>query len=113
MLQFGKHSVNACTHLNAARASSISSLTEMQRFGLRVKVKREINWSFVNDRIKFKQDMKEKRAEHRDAYWDLQTQVENKYLDDFRRDRKKKMLDDLDRWRTAICKSAGYTRVNF
>ena len=54
--------------------------------------------------------MKVCRKEHRENYWDVQTQVENKYLDDFRKERAKKMADDMDRWRTSICRVSGATK---
>lgn len=58
----------------------------------------------------FKEKMKVCRKEHRENYWDVQTQVENKYLDDFRKERAKKMADDMDRWRTSICRVSGATK---
>lgn len=54
--------------------------------------------------------MKKCRTEHREIFWDLQTQIENKYLDDFKKERTKKMSDDMDRWRTSICKVSGHTK---
>lgn len=54
--------------------------------------------------------MKESRREHKEQFWNVQTQVENKFLDDFRKERSKKMHDDMDRWRTSICRVSGATK---
>ena len=54
--------------------------------------------------------MKENRREHSNAFWDVQTQAENKWLQEFRLERGKKMRDDMDRWRTGICKVSGATK---
>lgn len=54
--------------------------------------------------------MKECRKEHSNLFWDVQTQAENKWLNDFRTERTKKMRDDMDRWRTSICKVSGATK---
>ena len=54
--------------------------------------------------------MKECRKEHTNAFWNVQTQAENKWIQDFRLERTKKMRDDMDRWRTSICKVSGSTK---
>lgn len=55
---------------------------------LRVKVAREINFEFENERKQFKKDMGVLRAQHRQDFWDTQTQGENMYLEKFRRERR-------------------------
>ena len=42
-------------------------------FNLRIRVAREINYSFENDRKQHKIDMKAKRKELKAEYWRLQT----------------------------------------
>ena len=76
------------------------------RFGLRVRVAREINYDFENERKKLKEDMKLRRKQYKEEYWQMQTQIENKHFEDFRAERKMKQRNDLDKWRTAICKMA-------
>jgi hypothetical protein len=48
--------------------------------GLRVKVRREINYGFENERKALKAEMSEYRLKHRTNYWDLQTQAENLHI---------------------------------
>lgn len=93
-----------------ARPSIGRTLTQWQQFGLRIKVKREVQYSYREDCVEFKKKMKESRKEHRERFWDVQTQAENKWLQDFRKERAKKMRDDMDRWRTSICKVSGATK---
>ena len=76
------------------------------KFGLRVRVAREINYDFENERKKLKEDMKLRRKQYKEEYWQMQTQIENKHFEDFRAERKTKQRNDLDKWRTAICKMA-------
>ena len=76
------------------------------KFGLRVRVAREINYDFENERKKLKEDMKLRRKQYKQEYWQMQTQIENKHFEDFRAERKTKQRNDLDKWRTAICKMA-------
>ena len=40
----------------------------------------------------------------------MQTQIENKYFEDLRREMKAKNRSDMDRWRTSICKIAKNTK---
>lgn len=47
--------------------------------------------------------MKDVRSKHREDYWNMQTQIENKWLTEFQEERTKKLRDDMDRWRTNIC----------
>ena len=74
-----------------------------QRFGIRVRVAREINYTYENDRKQLKLDMAVKRKQQREDYWRLQTQIENKYFEDLRKEMKEKNRGDMDRWRTKIC----------
>ena len=48
--------------------------------------------------------------EHNQSYWDLQTQIENKHIDDFRTERMRKERDDMHRHRTSICTISGVTK---
>ena len=41
------------------------------RFGLRVRVSREINYDFENERKKLKVDMKARRKQYRQEYWQM------------------------------------------
>jgi len=41
--------------------------------GLRVRVAREINYTFENERKKYKVDMKVYRKRHLEEYWNTQT----------------------------------------
>ena len=56
-----------------------------------------------------------RRKQHREDYWRMQTQIENKYFEDQRAEFKAKNRGDMDRWRTTICTVAGRTKemVNF
>jgi len=44
--------------------------------------------------------MSTRRKQHREEYWRLQTQIENKYFEDLRDEFKNKQRADMDRWRT-------------
>ena len=60
------------------------------RFGVRVRIAREINYDFENERKKLKEEMKLRRKQYRQEYWQMQTQIENKNFEDFRAERKQK-----------------------
>lgn len=47
--------------------------------------------------------MADRRKTHREDYWRLQTQIENKYFEDLRSEFKQKQRADMDRWRSKIC----------
>lgn len=78
--------------------------------GLRVKVRREINYGFENERKALKAEMSEYRLRHRTNYWDLQTQAENMHIEDFQKDRFQKQHNDMNRWRTRICRVSMSTK---
>ena len=65
--------------------------------------RREINYAFENERKAHQQEVKKYRREHKEEYWNLQTQVENQFLRTFRQERIGKVQRDLDRWRNQIC----------
>jgi hypothetical protein len=48
-------------------------LTTMPQFGLRVRVRREINFTFENERKEYREKMKVLRKQHLIEYWDTQT----------------------------------------
>jgi hypothetical protein len=52
-----------------------------------VRVPREINYSFENERKQYKVQMKEYRKVHFKEFWDTQTQAENLYLERFKKER--------------------------
>ena len=54
--------------------------------------------------------MKKYRAEARFKYWQMQTQVENKAIEDYKRDQHQKNLNDMNRWRTKIINIAYHTK---
>ena len=55
-------------------------------------------------------DMKERRKQHREEYWKMQTQIENKHFEDYRAEKTAKQRGDMDRWRTSICTIAKNTK---
>ena len=71
---------------------------------------REINFSYENDRKQFRVKMAERRKQHREEYWRMQTQIENKYFEDLRAEKKQKQRNDMNRWRTSICTIAKNTK---
>ena len=83
-----------------------------ERFGVRVRVAREINYTFENERKQLKVDMAKRRKQHREEYWRMQTLIENKYLEDQRADMKKVNRQRMDKWRTQICQISKRTKDN-
>ena len=81
-----------------------------ERFGVRIRVAREINYSFENERKQLRVDMAERRKQHREEYWRMQTLIENKYLEDLRAELKKTNRRRMDKWRTQICKISKTTK---
>ena len=79
----------------------------------RLAYKRQINYHFENERKKFKQDAKVYRKIHKEQYWNLQTQVENQYLLDYKNERIGKMTRDMVKWRTQICNIGLMTEKKF
>ena len=53
-----------------------------------MRVAREPNYSFENERKQLKVDMKARRKQHREEYWRMQTLIENKYFEDMRANQK-------------------------
>jgi hypothetical protein len=47
---------------------------------LRIRNSREINYAFENERKKYFNDMKTYRKQHKQEFWDMQTQGENMWL---------------------------------
>ena len=92
-----------------------NSLFKPAQFGLRVRVRREPNYSYENELKSWKLKTKEYRVQHTEEYWNTQTQVENKHIEDFRVERMRKERDDMHRHRTSICTIAGATKdkLNF
>lgn len=54
--------------------------------------------------------MSEMRKKHLKEYWEMQTQVENAYIEKWRLEKMAKQRRDLDRWRTAICNISMHTK---
>ena len=70
---------------------------------LRVAAKRQINYDYENEVKNFKVEAAKMRKIHKDEYWMLQTQVENKYLETYKQERIDKLSYDMTKWRTQIC----------
>ena len=71
---------------NQNKVKTLNLLTQPQ-FGLRTRVPREINHSFEKDRKEFKLKMTEMRKEHKEVFWQTQTQVENQHFENYRKER--------------------------
>ena len=84
--------------------------TPDSRFGVRIREAREINYDYENERKQMKADMKVRRKQHREEYWRMQTQIENKHFEDWRVEAKQKQRNDMDKWRTQICQIAKTTK---
>lgn len=69
--------------LNKLLNQSTYKLTHASQFGLRVRVRREINFTFENERKQYTEEMKGFRKEHLKEYWNTQTQAENMYIVDY------------------------------
>ena len=66
------------------RTSTIKASTAMvdlQRMGFRVRVRREINYGFENERKALRSEWAQYRRKHKTDYWDTQTQAENMWLE--------------------------------
>ena len=88
---------------NILKATNQQTLVAQQLRGLKTAVRREINFDFENERKAYQKKVKEVRKQHKKDYWDMQTQVENKYLEQHKQQRITKLTDDMIRWRTQIC----------
>lgn len=77
---------------------------------LRVRVRREINHGFETERRQVKEQTKEFRKAHREEFWNTQTQAENMWLQQYREERAAKQLNDMNRWRSAVCRVAMSTK---
>lgn len=62
---------------------------------LRVRVQREANHSYENERKEARGVMKEYRKKHRADFWETQTQAENMWIDQFRTERNAKVRADM------------------
>ena len=91
-------------------AAGVPFATPDARFNIRVRVAREVNYAFENERKQLRVDMAERRKQHRADYWRLQTQIENKFFEDLRAEFKQKQRADMDRWRTKICQISMATK---
>ena len=89
-------------HLNKLTSQSTLLLPQTVR-PLRVAHRREPLHDFENERKAFKTTLKDIRVQHKQDYWNTQTQVENEYLRTYKEERVTKMADDMARWRTQIC----------
>ena len=96
--------------MNLSKPSQAALFKPESSFGLRLRVAREVNYSFENDRKKLKTEMHETRKKLRADYWRMQTQIENKAIEDFQAEKRKKQRDDMDRWRSSICTIAKNTK---
>jgi len=50
------------------------------------------------------------RKQHKEDYWNTQTQAENMWLENFRKERHAKQLADLNHWCTKICTTSQSTK---
>ena len=55
----------------ASRPLQLRPFTQWQQFGLRIKVKREVQYSYREDCVEYKKKVKENRREHRERFWDV------------------------------------------
>jgi len=76
----------------------------------RVYMRRLKDPDYEREKLEYKQKMSEMRKKHLKDYWEMQTQVENAYLDKWRLEKTAKQRRDLDRWRTAICNVSMHTK---
>ena len=90
--------------------STSQGLTSQAMRTLRVRVRREVNYSFDNERKQYAKDMSTYRDGHREEFWNTQTQAENMWLAKFKEDQTRKQLNDLHRWRTRICTISNHTK---
>jgi hypothetical protein len=65
------------------------------QFGLRTRLRRTTenstpNYDFENERKAFRGKMTTSRMQNRESYWQMQTQVENKFFQDYREERHRK-----------------------
>jgi len=79
-------------------------------FGYKTVVRREKNTAWIEEQRAYAAQMKELRKKHMKEYWERQTQVENAYLENYKKERTEKQRRDLDRWRTSICNIAMHTK---
>ena len=94
---------------------SLNLLLPASQFGLRTRIRRATehscpNYDFENERKAFKKTVSEYRAEAREQYWQMQTQIENKFFEDYRKERHEKQHNDLNKWRTKIIRIAQHTK---
>jgi hypothetical protein len=64
-----------------------ASFMETQFMGFRVRVRREINYGFENERKALKAEWSTYRTKHKNDYWDIQTQAENMWLEEYKKER--------------------------
>ncbi len=88
-----------------------AAILQLPSFGLRVRVPREINYSFENERKQHKIQMKEYRKVHFKEFWDTQTQAENLYLERFKKERIQKQKADMERHLTSVCTVSLHTKT--
>lgn len=77
---------------------------------LRIRNSREINYCRENEKKQWHTDMKKYRREHLEEFWDTQTQGENLWIHDYKRDTHNQNLINLNNQRTKIARSAWNTR---
>jgi hypothetical protein len=61
------------------------------------------------ERCEYKKLMKEYRKEHKRKFWEVQTKIENKYIEDYREQQKQKEIRDMQKYRTSVCKISMHT----
>jgi hypothetical protein len=72
--------------LRLGKLAQQTQLCSLQCMSLRIRNSREVNYAFENERKKYFTDMKQYRKQHREEYWDTQTQGENLWLQKYQDD---------------------------
>jgi len=80
-------------------------------FGLRIRVAREINYNFENERKAYREEMKKYRVKHAEEFWNTQTQAENFYIANYQKERHAKQMADMDRLRNNIARISMHTKT--
>lgn len=92
--------------INAQRMS----LLARPQFGLRVRVAREVNYQFENERKQWKEEMKKYRTQHAEQFWNTQTQAENMWIQKYKQERHAKQISEMDRFRNNIARISLHTK---
>ena len=86
------------------------TLFSLPTFNYRLVRLRTNNEDFEREREEYKKKLKEYRKMHYKKFWEDQTQIENRYLMEWRETKIEKQKRDLDKWRTHVCKIAMHTK---